>query len=719
MEGLIYVTALLIVSVISLFLGGVSWNRSDISGARWLAALLGSVSLWTSMQAASALSGSIGDKLFYHNLMYIGISLIPLSVLCFVLDYYHLLSTLTPSIRGALFAIPLMTICLVCTDPYHHLFYRSVGLQEVGGLTLIKGNFSMWFWVHSAYSYLLILGTLLVLGYQLRSESGPYRRQSIQLIGAILASSVINLLTISKIIDVSVDLTPFTFILVGAIFYYSLFYTRVFEIGPITKNLLYDNIQDALLILDGTGTVTEHNKAFLDLFDSTPDKIIGRNASELFDSLGYSGNQVMETLNTASRFRTEINHQPKNLQISRNSLKGRSASPFGTLYLLKDVTEIDRSLSAADAALKAAEVARESITRNLSDMSHEIRTPLMGILGAAHQLKADACDEEQLSDADEILAGAENLLGTVNRILDYSKLEAGKMSTHAETFTLESYLSELEALVQPVVLLEPSPSTTRTVSLKGDVHHLSQLIHLIHSFLRDSGTDEIRLSVSYDGKTLSHALRFHTVLHASQELLADWGNLGDYLMKPCYPDPLKLVLADKLAHFIGAPLSVQFLDQEWNLRFRLSLEEVSSAAPVENNDLPVEPDTPRKVLFAEDSLINQAVIRRMFKTLPWEITFASNGLQALEIAKASIFDGVFTDIHMPGLGGIELSYSLLETVNRDTPIFALTSDTDADLQEMIQQSPIRALVVKPCPREKLIRLLQENPRIVHDDDEYK
>ncbi len=717
MEGPLYILALLIVSLISLFLGAVSWNKRDVHGARWIAVVLISVTIWTAMQAASVLAEPLNQKLFYHNLMYIGISLIPLAVLFFVLDYYHLLDILSPTIKGAMFALPLMTIVLVMTDAYHHLFYHSVRLQPVGRYALIDGTFNMWFWVHSTYSYLLIFGTLLILGYQLRNESGHYRRQTQQLIGAILASSAINLLTITKVIDSPIDLTPFTFVLLGAIFYYSLYHTRVFEIGPITKDLLYDNIQDALLILDATGAVTEHNKAFLALFDSVPEKIVGQNAVELFDSIGYTGVNVLETLNTAPLFRTEANRRPKDFQITRNLLQGQNTSPSGTLYLLKDVTEIDASLTAANQALRSAEHARESITRNLSDMSHEIRTPLMGILGAAHQLKSDACDAEQAADADEILFGAEDLLGTVNRILDYSKLEAGKMSAYVESFTLDSYFNELESFTQPAIHWDSHPADIRTRLFKGDSHHLLQLISLIHSFLRDSGTDVIRLSASFDNNILTHTLHFDVPLPEAQMLLNDWNRLGDYLMKPWTPDPLKLVLADKLAHFLRSPLSLKSLGTGWRLRFGLSLEPVAAAIPADIAPTHQPSDTPFKLLFAEDSVINQAVIRRMFKMLPWEIAFASDGLQALEIAKTTVFDGVFTDIHMPGMGGIELSYSLLETINRGTPVFALTSDTDSELQKMIEQSPIRALVVKPCPKEQLIRLLQDHPRTAHDGDD--
>lgn len=717
MEGHIYVMALSIVSLISLYLSGISWRKNEINGARWLAVLMAAIGLWTTMQIASAVSADMGDKLFFHNLMYIGISLIPLSVFYFVLDYYHLLKPLSSSIKISMGVIPALTICVVASDSYHHLFYRSVKLQEFGSFALVSGTFNMWFWVHSTYSYLLIVGTLLVLGYQLRSESGHYRRQSMQLIGAILASSLINLLTITHTIDVRIDLTPFTFILVGTIFYYSLFYTRVFEIGPITKELLYDNIHEALLILDAGKSITEHNKAFLNLFDEIPEKIVGRSAVDLFNDLGYPGDQMMSTLDCGSRLLTEKNHHPRSWQITRSALKGRSGTPSGYLYLFKDVTETDQSLLAADQALKAAEYARESITRNLSDMSHEIRTPLMGILGAAHQLKADACDAEQTTDANEILKGSETLLGTVNRVLDYSKLEAGKMHTHDEAFRCAEYLQDLRRGDQPKVRLKYNPPSLDGTTLRGNRQHLTQLMHLILDFLKESGTEDVDLSLDYDGTRLFHQLRFEVPEPASQELMMKWGHASDYLMTSWHPDPLMVVLADRLAHFMEAPLTISPQGEGWIIAFRLKLDTVDSAPIPAESPAISNAETPYKLLFAEDSVINQAVLKRMLKALPWDITFASNGLQAMELAETTLFDGIFTDIHMPGLGGIELSYSLQETINRDTPVFALTSDVDVDLQKAVEESPIRTLLVKPCPKERLIQVLQDNPKQVCKDDE--
>ena len=715
MDGHVYLASLLLVGMFSFFLGTASWKKRDVSGARWLAALLVSISFWTFMQAAMLLTESFAYKLLLHNLMFGAICLIPLSILFFVLDYYHLLKYLSPTIQRALFIIPLLTVFIIATDQRHHLFYRSVRLLEVGSYTFISGTFNLWFRIHSAYSYLLILGAVVILVYELRSESGAYRRQSLLLLMAIFLSSLVNLATLSKWVNLAVDFTPFSFILIASVFYHSIYHTQVFEVGPITKELLYDTIYDGLMIVNSTGFILEHNRCFLELFKTNPGRIIGKSAVELFNAMGYPGAAVLNTIYSPICIFTESHGTLKSWQITATPLKSQDKLISSMLYLFRDVSEIERSVTEANHSLKNAEKARESITRNLSDMSHEIRTPLMGILGAAHQLKADASDEEQESDAAHILIGAECLLETVNRILDFSKLEAGKMNRNDEVFPIESYFNFLDSSAHPEILRTVSGSLSGYRYFRGDHAHMLQLFQLVHSFLKGSGTELVRMVLGYDEGKLTQHLHFQVPMQEARELLEHWNHLEDYLTRAWRPDPMILLLAQKLVKFIGATAQLEHLDREWTLRLHIPLEAVSDAAFLPNYS-PDEAIRSYKLLFAEDSIINQAVIKRMLKTLPWDIIFASNGIEALELAQREVYDGIFTDVHMPGLGGIELSYSLQETINSSTPVFALTSDTDAELQEAVDQSPIRALLVKPCPKEKLIQLLQENPRTLTYND---
>lgn len=703
MEDTLYLTALLAVSAFSATIGTASWRKRDIHGAAWLAILLGAISFWTLMQAASLVSVNLGDKLLYHNLMFIGISLVPVTVFCFVMDYYHLLVKLPRPALLLFFAIPLMTMAFVASDSWHHLFYSSITLVPVGRYTFIRGTFGLWFWVHSIYSYLLVVGTLMVLGYKVISETGEYRRHSLNLIGAMVLSSLINVLTIAHALPIHVDMTPFTFILVGGVFYVSLFRSQVFELGPITKDILYENIREPLVVTDPAGIVVEFNPAFTGLFDVPPARILGRSLLALVAEQGYDSPDAAAALSGAHPFKTDRNRSPQTWQVVLTPLKSRSGHTAGTLHLFRDMTEINTRLAAADQALVAAAAAKESITRNLSDMSHEIRTPLMGIMGAANLLKTDARDSVQRSDADRILAGAETLLSAVNRVLDYSKLEAGKMNGFEETFPLSGYLKDLDALTGPD-LLRNTPKQPET--LTGNRRHLLQVMQLIHRFLAEAHCPDVRLTLVAGGGHLLHTVNISSLSAEGAALLSQWHRLDDLLTEPWHPDPLNMVLATRLAAFIGSELNVSQRNGGWQLQFRFPYM-AAAASPVQRTgDMAQEP--PRKLLFAEDSPINQAVIRRMLKNLPYALTFASDGQEALTIASEEPFDAIFTDIHMPGIDGLELSYRLQETLNRNTPIFALSSDTNTDVQKRIEESPIRALVVKPCPKEQLIRLLQEH-----------
>ncbi len=714
LEGLVYLGCLISIGALALFLSVQSIMKRNTGEAVWLAVLLSSISLWTFMQAVSLIVTDHGYKLFFHNLMFIGICLVPVSIFFFILEHYTLMRHLRIPIRISLFVVPLITLSLVATNSHHHLFYRSVRFLELGNYTRVSGTFTIGFWIHSMYSYLLILSAVLVILHHLQSESAGYRHQSMVLVTGILAALLINLLTISGMIPSMPDLTPFTFVIVAIVFCQSIFHPRVFEIGPITKDLLYDTIFDGLMIVNANGAIIEHNKAFLKLFRLTAQQVEGKHAVELFSALGYSGDAIINATRSPFCLLTGSNDAMNSWQITAFPLKGYNNDSVSTLYLFRDVTDIDRRITEAGRALKTAVNARESITRNLSDMSHEIRTPLMGILGAAHQLQSDACDEEQSGDAREILTGAEELLETVTRILDFSKLEAGKMNAQIEAFPLDTYLNALKERTHPEIVWTASESLGDIRYLKGDLHHLMQILQLVHSYLKDSGTGLLYMTIGYEDGHLTQLLDFKIPDHDARELLERWGHLGDYLTKPWKPDPMKLLLIQKLCAFMGAPITLERLDFQWILRLKVPMENI----PEDRIVLTPSPDESEKIynlLFAEDSVINQAVIKRMLKSLPWKITFASNGFEALELAQIEVYDGIFTDVHMPGLGGIELSYSLKETINCSTPVFALTSDTDAELQKAVEASPIRALLVKPCPKEKLIQLLNENPRIYKMD----
>lgn len=713
LEGYVYLGSLSLITLISATLSRACWQKRQAQGAIWLTALFTSIAFWTLLQAVCLLASSISHKIALHNVMFIGICIVPVAMFCFVLDYYHLLQHYGGPFKFLIFAVPLLNIVMVLTDPWHHFFFTGYTLAPVGSLTFVRGGLNYWFWFHSAFSYTLILGALLVLLYQWFHETGAYRRLTFQLIVGILLSSFINLLTIMNVFPAAVDLTPISFIIVGSAFYYSMYYTHVFELGPVTKDLVYESIQDGLAITDKDGLVLEHNTAFGKLFNPPIENATGRDFEQLIGRLGFSlPNAASEPASTI-RLNNSTNATATYL-ISHNALKDRHQRPTGTLYVFKDITETERSIEAANHAHHAAAIAKDSITRALSDTSHEIRTPLMGITGAAHQLLTGAKTPEHSRFATEIISGSEALLATVNRVLDYSKLEAGKLHAIDDFLPLAAHLEHLESIKNPSYILT-SDAIPAGVNLWGNRHHLYRILGLLHDFLSEGDAEDVCLNVAYDAPTLCHTLDFKLKNHEAITLMVHWEGIEDYLILPWHPDPLNLVLAKGLAAMDNNTLIAAHQEGHWRLALKMPFHIRGNTRDEAKNESAVPLNC--KLLFAEDSAINQTVIKRMLKEMPWEIHFASDGNEALSLCKDVVFDIIFTDIHMPGLGGIELSYCLLDTINSKTPVFAFSSDSDKDIQTQIAMSPIRALIVKPCPKEELIRIIQDgfnNPNSISE-----
>jgi len=127
----------------------------------------------------------------------------------------------------------------------------------------------------------------------------------------------------------------------------------------------------------------------------------------------------------------------------------RETPDGGRVGLQVDITEIKGQQAALEAARAGAEAASRAKSAFLANMSHEIRTPMNGVVGMAELLCDTELTEEQRIFADTIRSSGEALLVIINDILDYSKIEADKLTLHPEPFDLERMIHEVAMLLQP------------------------------------------------------------------------------------------------------------------------------------------------------------------------------------------------------------------------------------------------------------------------------
>ena len=299
---LFLIVSLLIISgTILLFLGINTLQRRDTPATTAFAAIMFSASLWSFGFAAEVISTSLQGKIFWANIQFMGISVLTFSWFAMTLHHTGQPRWTIRSLFG-LSIIPLMTILVIWTNPYHHLFRVSPSLKIItSSFSVLKSNYGIYFYaVHIPFNYLLYAISFFLLFRSWIKAPLVYRRQRLILTLSLVFPFLVDSLYVVGITPIpEFNFAPIAFSISGLLISWNVFSFQFFDISQLAKDIVVRTMQVGVIVLDKQRRITDINPE--------AEKITGISLAE---NIGISAVQVFPKyasfLNSDSNEEVEI-----------------------------------------------------------------------------------------------------------------------------------------------------------------------------------------------------------------------------------------------------------------------------------------------------------------------------------------------------------------------------------------------------------------------------
>ena len=413
-----------------------------------------------------------------------------------------------------------------------------------------------------------------------------------------------------------------------------------------------------------------------------------------------------------------------------------------TFWLVGVATDITSSKIMENKLSMARDKAIESDrlkSEFLANVSHEIRTPMNGIIGMANLLDQDITDPDQKQMNQLVLKSAEALLGVIDDVLDFSKIESKRIRIRQEPFNLK-------AIIDDVSELQSKAARAKSISLRyfadktlpdvliGDATRIRQIVvNLLGNAIKFTDEGWVDLSLSYtmkpdnevgiriDVKDTGPGIGYHAQHHIFHPFVQEDGSHT----RKHEGSGLGLTISKKLTDLMGGTLdftSKPGHGSHFWFEITLPIDTSAEAPPSNNTDFPKlkKADTlnantiqhQKHLLVVDDNPTNRLVCELMLKQMGMQVSVATNGQHAIDMLAQQNFDAVIMDCQMPVMDGYEATRMIrtanVEGLDATIPVIALTAHAMIGDRERCLQSGMNDYLSKPIRKEEIKEALVKN-----------
>lgn len=421
----------------------------------------------------------------------------------------------------------------------------------------------------------------------------------------------------------------------------------------------------------------------------------------------------------------------------------------GRYAWLSDITEHYRTNKKLQKLKEQADAANKAKSNFLANMSHEIRTPINTVLGMDEIIIREATEDQVVEYAENIRDAGTTLLSLVNDLLDFSKIECGKMEILPVEYEIASVLNEVINMFEIKVAnkgLELHTFIAEDIPylLFGDDVRLRQImINLLSNAVKYTNEGNITLKVSWSEAGDSSINLIISVTDTGigikdedmEKLFLSFERIEERRNRNIEGTGLGLSITRQLLELMGTDLKVQSTYGAGSTFSFVLKQGIRDRKPIgkfrekyaysrekhkKYRTSFVAPNA--RILVVDDNAMNISVVEGLLKSTQIQVDKAYGGLEALELCEQKYYDLILMDHMMPNIDGIETLHRLKATdgPNNDTPVIVLTANAVSGAKEMYESEGFIDYMSKPIQgkplEDKILQYLPENRYVLVEYD---
>lgn len=485
---------------------------------------------------------------------------------------------------------------------------------------------------------------------------------------------------------------------------------------------LINNLPDQIFIYDNAGRILDFHVPASEVAYGAAQSLVGKNLEESVPSdQAPSLEAAFAEARRSGRLQTSnvSKMDPDSGKMRYFEIRFFPLDEQQMISISKDITSQKIWEKGLIESMKAADQANRSKSEFLANMSHEIRTPLNGLLGIIDLLERTQMDQVQLQYLEIIKNSGSSLLSIIRDILDYSKIEAGKVDIHPRNFApvpeVQTQLEIMGALAKKKgILLHLQEEIGAHLIVEADRDKINQiLLNLVGNALKftpDGGEVNVALSqeVLTEDLLMLHYSVSDTGIGISPENLLRLTNpffqVESSATRSYQGTGLGLAIAKKMVELLGGELEVSSEPGKGaTFRFSVLAKRMYAQDKVEPKEVQAVEFNgdlgkiyPLRILVAEDNELNLQLMGLMFRQLGFAFEVAKNGQEAVDKVREQDFDLVFMDVQMPVMNGMEATEEIRKIPGKESlVIIGLSANAFEDDQNKALEVGMNDYLTKP------------------------